>query len=426
MTPASPTPTRAVAAAPGSRAPGLSARALAIQASAIRKLDGLALEATRKGVQFHRLNIGQPDIPTPAPVREALAREDGPVLAYGPASGLPEYREALAADSTRRGMPLSASDVAVTTGGSEAILFALIAVADPGDDILVPEPYYTNYNGFATVAGVSVRPVPATLAEGFRIPSDEVLDRHRTERTRAFLFANPGNPTGAIYPREELERVAAWARRYGIFLIGDEVYSEIWFTGRPPSVLELVGAEDLAIRIDSVSKKYSSCGLRVGSIASRNQSLMERVERLGQARLGVGPRTQKAAQAALSLPDSYFAEVRRTYRERIDAMMTGLAAIPGARFHRPDGAFYTMAALPVGDAEDFARFLITDFRRPRAGSGTPESVIVAPGTGFYADPGTALAGEIRLAAVKEVAETRRAMALLGEAVNEYRSLRRIP
>ena len=388
----------------------LSQRALAIQESAIRKLDAVVNRGVAAGVHFHRLNIGQPDVPTPRAILDALAAEDGAVLAYGPASGLPECRAAAAAYHARTSPGLGAEHVVVTQGGSEALLFAMTAVCDPGDEILVPEPYYTNYNGFATFAGAKVIPVPTRLDDGFAIPDDDVLDALVTPRTRMFLFANPGNPTGAVYGADQLRRVAAWAKRRGLWLVGDEVYRAIWFDQPPLSALQLEGHEDHVMVVDSTSKTFSSCGLRIGFLISRNLALMERLERLGQARLGPQPRGQRAAIAALSLPESYYGEVRALYKARVEAMMDALAKLPGVQCHRPEGAFYTMARLPVTDTEAFARFLAEEFRD--TSSGRPESVVVAPGPGFYADPSKGR-DEIRLAAVREEGALRRGIEVLG-------------
>lgn len=393
----------------------ISERARTIQESAIRKLDQFVVRA--EGVEFHKLNIGQPDVPTPASVLTALATTDSPVLAYGPASGLPEARAAAAAYHAKVSPGLGAEHVVVTQGGSEALLFAFCALCDPGDEILVPEPYYTNYNGFATVAAAKVVAIPTRLDDGFAIPPDDVLDTYVTDRTRIFLFSNPGNPTGAVYGADELRRVAAWAKRHGLWLVADEVYRAIWFDRPPLSALELDEHRDHVVVVDSTSKTFSACGLRIGFFLSRNLELMERVERLGQARLGPQPRAQKAAIAALGMHPGYYEEVRRIYHARVDAMMDALAAIPGVSYHRPAGAFYTMARLPVPDTEDFARYLVTEFRD--TSSGHAESVVVAPGPGFYADPSRGR-NEVRLAAVRNGDELRRGVELLGKALQVYR------
>lgn len=392
----------------------LSHRAQIIQESAIRKLDGAVAKAPE--VHFHKLNIGQPDVPTPPSVMAALAHGDSPVLAYGPSSGLMACREAAAAFHARTSPGVGPEHCVVTQGGSEALLFAFTALCDPGDEILVPEPYYTNYNGFATVAAARVVPIRTRLEEGFRIPPNEELDKHVTDRTRIFLFANPGNPTGAVYDEADLRRVAEWARSRGLWIVADEVYRHIWFTRSPLSALQLTGHEDHVIVVDSTSKTFSACGLRIGFLLSRNLALMERVERLGQARLGAQPRAQHAAIAALALPPEFYDELRATYRARVDAMMTALAALPGVSFHRPEGAFYTMARLPVPDTEAFARYLVTEFRDHS--TGRPESLVVAPGPGFYANPADGR-DVVRLAAVKNPGEVRRGVEILGAALAAY-------
>ncbi|MEN9786869.1 MAG: hypothetical protein RLZZ299_2133 [Pseudomonadota bacterium] len=396
----------------------LSQRALSIQESAIRKLDAAVNRGVADGVHYHRLNIGQPDVPTPRAVLDALAAEDSAVLAYGPASGLPECRAAAAAYHARTSPGLGAQHVVVTQGGSEALLFAMTAVCDPGDEILVPEPYYTNYNGFATFAGAKVIPVPTRLDDGFAIPGNDVLDALVTPRTRMFLFANPGNPTGAVYGADQLRRVAAWAKGRGLWLVADEVYRAIWFEQPPLSALQLEGHEDHVMVVDSTSKTFSACGLRIGFLISRNLALMERLERLGQARLGPQPRGQRAAIAALGMDEAFYADLRATYRRRVDAMMDALAAIPGVAYHRPEGAFYTMARLPVSDTEAFARFLVEEFRD--TSGGRPESVVVAPGPGFYADPRKGR-DEVRLAAVREEGALRRGVEVLGAGLAAWRA-----
>ena len=278
--------------------PTLSQRALGLQESAIRKLD--LVVAQQRGVDFHRLNIGQPDIPTPGALLDVIGGWRPNVVAYGPASGLPSCRAA-AAEYESRWSPggLRAEHVAITAGGSEGILFAFTAMCDPGDEILVPEPYYTNYNGFATVAGATVKPIRTRIEDQFALPADSVLDTFVTPRTRVLVLNSPGNPTGVVYPRSEIERVTRWARRRGLFVVADEVYRRIWFDEPPASCMEVEDCEDVVVCIDSMSKTWSACGLRVGFLISKNAELMEKIERLGQARLGVQPLAQEAAIAAL-------------------------------------------------------------------------------------------------------------------------------
>lgn len=390
----------------------LSHRALALQESAIRKLD--VAVAAQQGVHFHRLNIGQPDVPTPAPLLDAIGSFRPTVLGYGPSSGTAACREAATAYFSRWSPGLRPADVAITQGGSEALSFALAVVCDAGDDVLVPEPYYTNYNGFATLAGAQVRPIPTSIADGFALPPDDELDALVGPRTRALLFSNPGNPTGAVYGRVDLERVVAWARRRGLWVIADEVYRQIWFEQAPTSVMELDGEQDHVIVVDSLSKTWSACGVRLGFLISKHADFMERVERLGQARLGPQPLAQAIAVAALHMPESYYAQVRDVYRRRVYGLYDAVAAIPGVRTHRPEGAFYLMAELPVEDADAFARWLVTTHRD------RGEGVVVAPGEGFYANPSSGRR-EVRLAAVLDEAQLVRAAQVLASGLKAYPS-----
>ena len=312
---------------------------------------------------------------------------------------------------------LTYEHIAVTTGGSEALLFAFTAICDPGDEILVPTPFYTNYNGFATVAGASIRPIPTSIANNFALPTDEELDSIKTTKTRAFVFSNPGNPTGAIYSQEEVDRLAAWCERNGVFLISDEVYRRIWFEKEPGTALQSPN-KDAVVVIDSLSKTWSACGLRLGALISRNELLMEKIDRLGQARLGPQPIAQNAAIAALSMPESYYEEVRQTWKSRVDTMYAELNKIDSINHNRPNGAFYTMVELPVDNTENFARYLVTDFRSVNPEIGMPESLVIAPGGGFYVDP---IRGktQIRLAAVLEESKIKRAIEILRDAIDAY-------
>ena len=392
----------------------LSTRAQTLQESAIRKLDGII--QTIQGVDFYRLNIGQPDIHTPPPMMKAITSFETSVLSYGPASGTPACRAAFAKYHSRWQPALTAEHVAVTTGGSEALLFAFTAICDPGDEILAPTPYYTNYNGFANVAGATIKPIPTSIESNFALPSDEELDALKTDRTRAFVFSNPSNPTGAIYSRSEVERIARWCHRNELFLVSDEVYRRIWFDTPPASALEIDDAAEAIVVIDSLSKTWSACGLRLGALISRNLELMEKVERLGQARLGPQPLAQHVGIAALEMPDDYYEDIRLTWKNRVDVLADALGRIDGVQFNKPTGAFYSMVELPVDSTEEFARFLITDFRSER--NGTLESLVVAPGSGFYVD-GVRGQHQIRLAAVLEPTKIQRSIEILQEALSAY-------
>ncbi|MEC7987144.1 MAG: pyridoxal phosphate-dependent aminotransferase [Myxococcota bacterium] len=388
----------------------LSQRALSLQESAIRKLDLTVRQ--QRDVEFFRLNIGQPDIETPPEILDAIQAWRPRVIAYGPASGTPDCREAFARYHRRWQPALQAKDVAVTTGGSEALLFAFTAICDPGDEILVPAPYYTNYNGFATVAGARVRAIDTRIEDNFALPSDAELDAIKTEKTKAFVFSNPGNPTGAIYDAQELKRIAQWCMRNQVYLISDEVYRRIWFSSPPATALSLEEEKDVVIVIDSLSKTWSACGLRLGAFISRNPILMEKIERLGQARLGVQPLSQIAGIAALSLPDTYYDSVRLTWKKRVETLYNALNDIPNIQHNRPSGAFYTMVQLPVDSSESFARYLVCQFRDQK------QSLVVAPGGGFYqnAEKGQK---QIRLAAVLEESKLKRAAEILRKALIQY-------
>ena len=392
----------------------LSTRAQTLQESAIRKLDGII--QTIQGVDFYRLNIGQPDIHTPPPMMNAITSFTTNVLSYGPASGTPACRAAFAKYHSQWQPTLKAEHVAVTTGGSEALLFAFTAICDPGDEILSPTPFYTNYNGFATVAGATIKPIPTSIESNFALPSDQELDALKTERTRAFVFSNPSNPTGAIYSRSEVERIARWCHRNGVFLVSDEVYRRIWFDSPPASALEIDDAAEAIVVIDSLSKTWSACGLRLGALISRNLELMEKVERLGQARLGPQPLAQHVGISALEMPNEYYEDVRLTWKNRVDVLANALGQIDGVQFNKPTGAFYSMVELPVDSTENFARFLITDFRSER--NGRQESLVVAPGSGFYVDGRRGL-NQIRLAAVLAPEKIERSIEILQEALIEY-------
>lgn len=390
--------------------PRLSRRAQRFQESAIRKLD--AFMATRPGVRFHRVNIGQPDVPTPAAMLDAIHTWRPEVIAYGPSSGFSTTREAAAAYHRRWCPELEPRHVAITTGGSEALVFAFVAVCDPGDEVLVLEPFYTNYQSLSHITGIDVRAVQTHLADGFDIPADAVLDAACTGRTRAIVLTNPGNPTGAVYDRATVERVVRWAMDRGLYVIADEVYRRIWFDTPPASVLELDHAREHVIVIDSVSKTYSACGLRLGFFLCRSEAIMERVERFGQARLGPQPLAQVAAEAALALPESYYESLRLTYKHRMAAFVEALSAIPGVSTFRPAGAFYTMLELPVGDTEGFARFLARDFDLDG------ETVMVAPGGGFYTEAERGR-HQVRVAAVLEEDRLRRVAEILAAALEAY-------
>jgi aspartate aminotransferase len=392
----------------------ISERARLAPPSPIRKLVPLADAAKARGIRVHHLNIGQPDLPTPNPMWQAVREYPGPVLSYAPSGGLPEFVEALAGYYEGLGLPVRPEEILVTTAASEALVFALATLADPGDEVLIPEPLYANYVGFSRLLGLRPVPAPCAPEDGYRIPPPEVLDRHASPKTRVLILCNPGNPTGCVTAREELLELAAWARRRGIFLIGDEVYREFCYTARvAPSLLSLEGYEDRVVVVDSLSKRFSACGARVGCLVTRNAEVRAAVLKFAQARLSPPTLGQLMGLRALrELGPDYYEEVRRIYRGRRDALCAALQEIPGVRLRVPEGAFYLMVTLPVADSEDFARWLLADF------SDDGETVMVAPGPGFYLTPGGGRR-EVRIAYVLEEAKLVRCAAILRRALEVY-------
>jgi aspartate aminotransferase len=384
-----------------------------VPASPIRRLAPLAVAARRAGRTVYPLNIGQPDIATPRPILDRLRAWSEPYVAYGPSQGLPEFVEALRTYYAGIGIALAAEEIFVTTAGSEALLFTLAALCDAGDQVLVFEPFYTNYNGFAALLGVEPVPVTTRAEDGYHLPARRDIEARIGPRTRAILVCSPNNPTGTVYTDAEIEMLAAICRERGICLIADEVYREFVYDGRTHrSILTLPGMESLAIVVDSVSKRDSLCGARVGNIATRNRALLEAVLRMGQARLCPPTVEQWACAALTEVPPSYIAGVIAEYQRRRDVVYGALAAIPGVVMRRPEGAFYVSARLPVDDANAFAAFLLRDFALEG------ETVMVAPLDGFYATPGLGR-DEIRLAYVLEEPALRRAMEILGAALAAF-------
>ncbi|MCK4545903.1 MAG: pyridoxal phosphate-dependent aminotransferase [Candidatus Eisenbacteria sp.] len=394
-------------------APEISERAQKVQASPIRKLVPIAEAAREKGRKVIHLNIGQPDIPTPDRMLDAIRRFDEKVLAYGHSAGLAEYRRALVRYYARHGIDVDSENILVTIGGSEAILFAFLATGSVGDEVIVPEPYYTNYDGFASMAGIRIVPLTTRAEDGFHLPAMEQIESRITDRTVGILFSNPGNPTGVIYTREEMEMLKSIALQRDLFLMSDEVYREFAYDGdTPTSVLHLDGIEPHAIMLDSVSKRYSACGARVGCLVSRNQSLIASLMKYAQARLCPATVEQTAAAAAIDTPDSYIDGVIAEYQRRRDICHEGVMEIPGAVCLKPKGAFYLVAKLPIDDGDEFARWMLESFHVDN------ETVMVAPAAGFYGTPGMGR-DEVRLAYVLEEKTLRRAMRILRKGVEVY-------
>ncbi len=398
-------------------APSIAARARMLPASPIRKLMPLADAARRRGVRVIHLNIGQPDLPTPEPMRRRLA-EVPEVIAYTPSGGTPEYLGTLQRYYAGLGIALDTREILATTGGSEALLFALIACGDVGAEALVVEPFYTNYNAFATMAGVRLVPLTSRGEDGFHLPAREAWDAAVTPATRMVILCNPNNPTGTVYTREELEMVAAFCRDHELFLISDEVYRELAYDGRTAvSALSLPGMEGLTVVVDSLSKRYSACGIRLGSLVTRSREVHEACLRMAQGRLSAPGLAQLAALGADALDPGYFAANTAVYQRRRDVLFEGLQTIPGVFLRKPEGAFYFIARLPVADSEDFCRFLLEDFALQG------KTVMLAPAPGFYATPGLGK-DEVRIAYVLNEEDLAEAVTILGAGLSAYREAKR--
>ncbi|HDQ14042.1 MAG TPA: pyridoxal phosphate-dependent aminotransferase [Sediminispirochaeta sp.] len=390
----------------------VSDRSKLLKESPIRKLVPFADAARRAGKTVYQLNIGQPDIPTIPAMRKAY--ENAPeVLAYGPSQGLDELINKFHGYYRNKGIEVNKEDVFITTGGSEAIIFALMAIGSAGDEVIVPEPYYANYNGFAAMVGLRIVPVSTTLENNFHLPDIEDFAAKIGPRTKAILFSNPGNPTGAVFSKEKLQALADLARKKDLYLISDEVYREFTYGEREAvSVLQLEGVEEHALMVDSVSKRFSACGARIGTLVSRNHRVLDLVMRFAQARLCPPTLDQVAAAAALEDPEEYLDQVRREYKQRRDHFVKGLSDIEGVRVSSPEGAFYLIAELPVDDSEAFAEWLLSDFDLDG------ETVMVAPAAGFYSSPGAGRR-QIRLAYVLERNKLARSVEILREALKVY-------
>jgi aspartate aminotransferase len=398
--------------------PRVSRRALDVPASPIRKLMPVAEEAKRRGVHVHHLNIGQPDIETPPVMRDRLKTIHDHVLAYTPSAGTPEYLESLRTYYQRIGIQLGTGELIATTGGSEAVQFAFMACADPGDEALVVEPFYTNYRAFAALAGVKLVPLVSLGEDGFHLPPLEDWEAALTPRTRLVVLCNPNNPTGTVYTKEELGMLAGFCREHGLFLVSDEVYREFVYDGRQAlSAHTLEGFEDLVIVVDSLSKRFSACGIRLGSLSTKNPDVYTACSRMAQGRLSPPGLAQMIAVGAAELGPDYYAAVITEYQRRRDVLFEGLTTIPGVFLRKPEGAFYFVARLPVGDSEDFARWLLADFQL------NGETVMVAPAPGFYATPGLGR-NEVRIAYVLAVPALERSVEILEAAIPAYAKTRR--
>ncbi len=393
--------------------PTISQRGLEMPASPIRKLAPLAHAARQRGVHVFHLNIGQPDLPTPQAGLDALQHIDRSVLEYSPSQGFLSYREKLTHYYEKYDIHLTADDIIVTSGGSEAVLFAFMSCLNPGDEIIVPEPAYANYMAFAISAGAKIRTIATTIEEGFSLPKVEKFEELINERTRAILICNPNNPTGYLYTRREMNQIRDLVKKYDLYLFSDEVYREFIYTGSPYiSACHLEGIEDNVVLIDSVSKRYSECGIRIGALITKNKAVRAAVMKFCQARLSPPLLGQIVAEASLDAPASYGMEVYEEYVERRKCLIDGLNRIPGVYSPIPMGAFYTVARLPVDDAERFCAWCLTDFNYEG------QTVMMAPAAGFYTTEGAGR-DEVRIAYVLKKEDLTRALVVLKQALEAY-------
>jgi aspartate aminotransferase len=393
--------------------PSISKKGQQMPASPIRRLVPYAEEAKGKGRKVYHLNIGQPDIKTPEVAREAVKNMTDRVIEYSHSAGNESYRRKLAAFYQGIGIQVDHTEMLVTTGGSEAISFALMSTVNPGEEVIVPEPFYANYNGFSVAAGVKVVPITSSIESGFALPPIEEFEKVITPRTRGIIICNPNNPTGYLYSQKELEMLGEIVKKHDLYLFSDEVYREFCYDGEKHfSVMDLPGLEEHAIMFDSVSKRYSMCGVRVGALISKNKDVIATALKFAQARLSPPSYGQVAGEAALDTPDAYFREVYDEYIERRDYMVEALNKMPGVICPTPKGAFYTVVHLPVDDADIFAQWILSDFEYQN------QTVMMAPASGFYSTPGLGKQ-EVRIAYVLKKEDLASAMETLAEALKAY-------
>lgn len=381
--------------------------------SPIRKLVPYATAAKARGVKVYHLNIGQPDIETPEVALQAVRNLDRKVIEYSNSEGYSSYRTGLANYYNSVGVAITDTDIMVTTGGSEALIFGFMTCMDPGDEIIIPEPFYANYNGFATMAGLKVVPITARIEDGFALPPISEFEKRITERTRAILICNPGNPTGTLYSQQSLEALAAIVKKHDLFLFADEVYREFCYDGNVPfSCMNLKGIEQNVVMVDSVSKRYSMCGARVGALVSRNSELMANALKFAQARLSPPTLGQIAGEAALKTPQSYFDGVKAEYVGRRNTLIDGLNQIEGVTCPKPEGAFYAMAKLPIDSGDKFCQWMLEEFNLDG------ETVMMAPGAGFYSTKGVGH-DQVRLAYVLNESDLKRSLKIIEAGLKVY-------
>lgn len=393
--------------------PKVSSRILKMQESPIRKLAPYSNVAEDKGLKVHYLNIGQPDVETPQIFFDSIKNFDDKVLGYCASTGMPDTLKSFVKYYKRWNIDFNEDEILVTYGGSEALLFAITAVADHGDNLLMPEPFYTNYNGFAEAAGVEISPFITKAENGFRLPSQEIIEKSINSRTRAILVSNPGNPTGVVYTKEEVELLCKIAEKHDLFIITDEVYKEFVYDGlKFTSFMDIKGYEDRIILIDSVSKRYSACGARIGLVASKNKVIIQNILKLCQSRLCVPTIEQKAVAALIDVEASYFDNVKTEYEARRNVVYNALRNMDGVICEKPTGAFYIIAKLPVESSEDFIKWLLTEY------SLNGETVMMAPADGFYASNGLGK-DEVRISYCINQEDLKKAMHILEDALKKY-------
>lgn len=393
--------------------PTISQKGRMMPASPIRKLVPFAEDAKKRGMKVYHLNIGQPDIETPEVALNAIRNFDEKVVEYSHSAGIQSYREKLVDYYTKHDIHITADEIIIGAGASEAILFAMNSCMDPGDEIIIPEPFYANYNGFAVNAGVNVVPIPSSIETGFALPHIAEFEKAITPKTKAIIICNPNNPTGYLYSKEELEILREIVIKYDLFLFADEVYREFCYDGKKHfSVMHLEGLDQNVVLIDSVSKRYSACGVRIGAMISKNKELMATAMKFAQARLSPPSFGQVAAEAALETPDSYFVDVLEEYLARRNVVVEAINNMAGAYCPNPEGAFYVVAKLPIDDSDKFCQWLLEDFQYEG------QTVMMAPATGFYATKGKGL-DEVRISYVLNVEDLKNSMICLEQALKVY-------
>ncbi len=393
--------------------PHTSVRGNSMPESPIRKLVPLADKAKARGIKVYHLNIGQPDLKTPQVALDAIRNIDRTVLEYSPSDGIKSLRTKLAGYYHRFNIDVTEEDIIITTGGSEAVYFAFMSCLDPGDEIIVPEPAYANYTAFAIAAGAVIKPIFSSIDDGFALPPIEKFEEVISERTKGILICNPNNPTGYLYTRTEMNKIRDLVRKYNLFLFSDEVYREFCYTGEPYiSAFHLDGVDENVVLFDSVSKRYSACGIRIGALVSKNKEVKQNVMKFCQARLSPPLIGQIAAEACIDTPEEYMLEMFNEYVERRKFLIDGLNRIPGVFSPMPMGAFYTVARLPVDDADKFCAWLLSDFEYEG------QTVMMAPASGFYTTPGIGV-NEVRIAYVIEKEDLKKSLMVLQKALEVY-------